>query len=75
MPFRKLPRSYGAFVAPLLLSLLMSAIVSAISLVRSQGFDAHVLDLWPGAWLASFVIAFPILLLAMPVVRWLTAAS
>jgi hypothetical protein len=41
--------SYGAIVAPLLLSLLMSAIVSAISLVRSQGFDARVLDLWPGA--------------------------
>lgn len=70
----KLPKHYGAIVMPLILSLLMTSIVSAISILRSQGVTAQAFALWPSTWGISWVIAFPVLLLLLPVVRRVTAA-
>lgn len=72
MAFRKLPRRFGALVTPLLLSLLMTCVVSAISVVKTQGFGPEALGTWPSAWLISWLVAFPVLLLMLPVVRRLT---
>jgi hypothetical protein len=69
MTFPKFPRRYAAVLTPLLLSLLMTCVVSAISLVRSRGLDATTLGLWPSAWALSWAIAFPVLLVVMPLVR------
>ena len=69
MTFRKLPRRYAALLVPLLLSLPMTCVVSAISLLRSRGLDATALALWPSAWALSWAIAFPVLLAVMPLVR------
>ena len=69
MRFRKLPRRYAAILTPLLLSLLMTCVVSAISIIRSRGFDATALALWPSAWALSWIVAFPVLLVVMPLVR------
>lgn len=69
MPRGKLPKRYGGIVMPLLLSLLMTCVVSAISLVRSQGLNPEVLAMWPSAWMLSWLVAFPVLLLVMPAVR------
>jgi hypothetical protein len=69
MSFRKLPRRYAALLTPLLLSLLMTCVVSAISLLRSRGLDATALALWPSAWAISWVVAFPVLLVVTPLVR------
>lgn len=72
MTFKKLPARFAVIVTPLLLSLLMTCVVSAISLLRSRGLDATTLALWPSAWAISWMVAFPVLLLVMPLVRRLT---
>jgi len=65
----KLPKAAGHFVMPLILSLFMSCVVSGISTFHSVGLTAEALRLWPGAWAFSWVVAFPVLLLVLPVVR------
>lgn len=72
--FKKLPARYASLVMPLLLSIFMTCIVSMISTFRSVGADPHFLRLWLGAWLLSWVIAFPTLLMMLPLVRRATAA-
>lgn len=70
----KLPARYGALVMPLLLSVLMTCIVSAISTIRGVGVTPHFMRVWISAWLLSWLVAFPTLLLVLPVVRRATAA-
>ncbi|MEA5668895.1 DUF2798 domain-containing protein [Stenotrophomonas sp. MH1] len=70
----KLPVRYGALVMPLLLSLLMTSIVSLISTLKSIGLSPQLTSKWLGAWGVSWLIAFPVLLLLLPVVRRATAA-
>lgn len=70
----KLPARYGALVMPLLLSIFMTCVVSFISTLRSIGLAPDLLRTWLGAWGLSWVVAFPVLLLVLPVVRRLTAA-
>ena len=72
-PLRKLPARYGAVVLPLLLSGLMTFIIAGISTVNALGFVGAVLHDWPRAWVISWAVAFPTLLLVLPVVRRLTA--
>jgi len=73
-PLRKLPARYAGVVMPFLLSVMMTFIVSAISTLRVLGFGLDFLKAWPGNWALSWVIAFPTLLLVLPLVRRLTAA-
>ncbi len=40
----------------------------------SVGLTSELLSLWPGSWLLSWVVAFPVTLLVLPVVRRMTAA-
>lgn len=69
----KLPARYASLVTPLLLSIVMTCIVSAISTLRGIGLVQHFVRIWLGAWLISWIIAFPTLLLVMPIVRRATA--
>lgn len=71
--FRRLPARYGTLVTPLILSGLMTLIVSGISTLRVLGPTPAFLQGWPGAWALSWLIAFPVLLLALPMTRKLTA--
>jgi hypothetical protein len=70
----KLPARYGAVVMPLLLSIFMTCIVSMISTLKGRGADPDFVRVWLGAWAISWVIAFPTLLLVLPLVRRATAA-
>ncbi|WP_038201673.1 MULTISPECIES: DUF2798 domain-containing protein [Comamonadaceae] len=72
--FAKLPAAYSALVMPLLLSILMTFVVSAVSTLRSIGLAPGFLYIWLSAWALSWIIAFPTLLLALPLVRRVTAA-
>jgi hypothetical protein len=72
-PLPKLPARYALVVIPFLLSLMMTCVVSLIATLRSVGPTAELLRLWPGSWLLSWVIAFPLTLLMLPVVRRMTA--
>lgn len=71
--FKKLPARFNGIVMPLLLSIFMTCIVSCISTLKSLGFEHFQFLLWLSAWGLSWIIAFPSLLLALPVVKKLTA--
>lgn len=70
----KMPQRYGPIVMALLLSIFMTCIVSMISTFRTIGADPQFLRIWLGAWAISWIIAFPTLLLVLPVVRKSTSA-
>lgn len=70
---RKLPARYAAVVLPLILSLLMTCVISGISTVTALGPTAAALRDWPVAWALSWMVAFPTLLVVLPLVRRLTA--
>ena len=69
---KKLPARFANVVMPFFLSVLMTCIVSLIATLRSVGLNAEFMQLWPGSWLLSWVIAFPTMLLVLPLVRKLT---
>ncbi|MCC6208354.1 MAG: DUF2798 domain-containing protein [Gammaproteobacteria bacterium] len=69
---RKLPARYTGIVMPFLLSLLMSGIVSFVSTLHGMGMTHGLLHAWVGAWSWSWMIAFPAVLLVLPIVRALT---
>jgi hypothetical protein len=54
---------------PLLLSIFMTCVVSMISTVRGVGVGDGFLTIWLGAWGLSWLVAFPTLLLVLPLVK------
>ena len=54
---------------PFVLSILMSMIVSAVATLKSLGINAAFVSTWPIAWFLSWLVAFPTLLLVLPLVR------
>jgi len=72
--FVKLPPRYATIVMPFFLSIIMTCVVSLISTLRSAGLETGFLSLWLGSWALSWVVAFPTLLLVLPLVRRATAA-
>lgn len=71
--FKKLPNRYTSIVLPFLLSIIMTFVVSIVSTLRSLGLEEFSLYVWMSAWVISWLIAFPTLLLVLPVVRKITA--
>lgn len=71
--FSKLPQRWAGIVLPFFLSILMTCIVSFISTLRSVGLTPHFVAIWLGAWGISWVVAFPTLLLVLPLVKRATA--
>ena len=72
--FAKLPPRYAALVMPFFLSIIMTCVVSLISTLRGAGFDSGFFALWLGSWALSWLVAFPTLLLVLPLVKRATAA-
>ena len=66
---RKLPARWAPVVMPLVLSVLMTFVVSAISTLKSLGPTPAFLATWPAAWAISWLVAFPTLLAVLPLVR------
>ena len=64
IPARFVPIAFG-FV----LSALMSLLVSGISTFRNAGLADQFFSLWAHAWLPSWLIAFPVVLVVAPVTR------
>ncbi|MBD9560728.1 DUF2798 domain-containing protein [Ensifer sp. ENS03] len=72
---KKLPHRYQAIVMPLVLSVLMSGIVSFVSTAIANGIHPDILTLWIKAWAFSWLVAFPSLLVVLPLVRRIVAAT
>ncbi|WP_210528549.1 DUF2798 domain-containing protein [Rubellimicrobium arenae] len=70
MPARFAPALFG-FV----LSGLMSLVVSGIATLRNAGLADGVLTLWLGAWLLSWLVAFPFVLVVAPLARRLVTLA
>lgn len=71
--FRRLPARYAAVVMPFILSVLMTFVVSGIATLKALGPTVEFLQTWPGSWALSWLVAFPTLLLVLPLVRRLVA--
>ncbi|WP_096700625.1 DUF2798 domain-containing protein [Magnetospirillum sp. 15-1] len=74
MRIKKLPKRFAGLVMPLILSLLMTCVVSAIAVLQSRGVDSQFLAVWPSTWAMSWVVAFPVLLGILPLVRRMVSA-
>lgn len=64
-----IPRRFGPALFGLILSGLMSLVVAGISTYRATGLVPGYMGMWTQAWLTAWVFAFPIVLVAAPVVR------
>jgi hypothetical protein len=71
----KLPARYAAIVMPLVLSVLMTFVVSAIATLKSLGPTSAFVTTWPAAWAISWLVAFPTLLAVLPLVRRIVALA
>ena len=69
----KLPPRYALVVMPLLMSGLMSGIICMVNLVRAMGWSVQALQAWPGTWMVAWAVAFPTVLVVIPIVKKLTA--
>jgi hypothetical protein len=70
---KKLPAKYNAVAFPFALSTLMSFIISGVSTWRALGLVDGFLGKWMMAWGVSWLVAFPTVLLILPIVRKLVA--
>ncbi|MEM7521297.1 MAG: DUF2798 domain-containing protein [Pseudomonadota bacterium] len=68
-----IPARFAPIVFGLILSGLMSFLVSGISTMRAMGLPEGFFGLWIGAWLPSWMVAFPTVLVVAPIARRLVA--
>jgi hypothetical protein len=68
IPARFAPIAFG-----FILSGLMSLLVSGIATFRAVGLPFDFVALWLTAWLSSWAVAFPAVLLVAPLARRLVA--
>lgn len=64
-----LPARLGPVLFGLLLSGMMSALVSGIATLRAIGWVEGLGAMWLGAWLSSWAVAFPAVLVVAPLAR------
>jgi len=64
-----MPPRYAPILFGFVLSALMSFIVSGIATFRNAGLADEFLTLWINAWLPSWIIAFPTVLIVAPMAR------
>jgi hypothetical protein len=70
----KLPARYASLVMPLILSVFMTFIVSMVSTLRGIGLTPDFFHVWLDSWGISWVVAYPTLLLVLPLVKRATLA-
>jgi len=58
-----------SWLMPLFLSGIMSASISCFNLFINRGFVDGFFYIWLKAWSLSWLIAFPLILIVLPVVR------
>lgn len=66
LPSKATPIVFGFFVSGI-----MTFIVSGISTYSAIGLTGQMVDKWMNAWIASWIVAFPIILFVAPMARWL----
>ncbi|TRL38050.1 DUF2798 domain-containing protein [Rhizobium straminoryzae] len=69
MKIKRLPARTASLLMPFILSILMTFVVSAVATMTNMGPAPGFLGKWMSAWGLSWLIAFPTLLLALPLAR------
>ena len=69
---RKLAPKWGLIVMPLLMSGMMSAIICMVNLLRVLGWSHEAWAAWPSTWLMAWAVAFPAVLVVMPIAKRIT---
>lgn len=69
----RLPASCAMPLTGFILSGIMTVIISGISTIMALGISWMALGAWPIAWIGSWIIAFPTVLVVLPLVRRLVA--
>jgi hypothetical protein len=64
-----IPKKHAHILFGLILSGLMSCIVSGIATFRAIGAATGFLHFWGGAWITSWAVAFPTVLVVAPLAR------
>lgn len=68
---KKLPAKFALWIMPLMLSGIMSAIISFINIVKALGFVDGLFTIWLQAWGLSWLVAYPVVLMVLPIVKWI----
>lgn len=66
---KKLPAKSMTVVLPFLLSFIMSGVISFIATLKAFGFSDGLVLHWMQAWGLSWMVAFPVVLFVLPLVR------
>ncbi len=69
MKIKRLPARAAGILMPLVLSVIMTFVVSAVATINNLGIGPQFLGNWMSAWGLSWLIAFPTLLCALPIAR------
>lgn len=73
-----IPHRFAPIVFGLFLSMIMSAIISGVATLSAVGLSSALPSIWALAWIKSWVVAFPSVLVVAPVARgivgWLVAS-
>ncbi|USA52791.1 DUF2798 domain-containing protein [Acinetobacter sp. C32I] len=69
---KKLPAKYAAWILPLILSFFMSGVLSLANMWMSIGFIPEFFSKWSATWMFSWLIAYPLVMFLLPIVRRLT---
>lgn len=69
-----IPARFAPVLFGFLLSGMMSFLVSGISTLRAIGLADGFFGIWISAWLPSWLVAFPAVLIVAPVARRVVAA-
>ncbi|MGN6156929.1 MAG: DUF2798 domain-containing protein [Devosia sp.] len=64
-----MPTRYAPILFGFILSALMSFLVSGIATFRNAGLVDGFFNIWVSAWLPSWLIAFPVVLVVAPIAR------
>lgn len=69
-----IPSRYANILFSVILTCLMSLVVSGVATFRTVGFDPRFPALWMAAWIPSWAIAFPVVMVVAPLSRRVVAA-
>ena len=64
-----IPAKYTQLIFSFFLSIFMSCVVSGVSVFNTTGLIDGFVGLWMTAWLKSWVVAFPTILIIAPLTR------
>ena len=64
-----IPAKYTQLIFSFFLSIFMSCVVSGVSVFNTTGLIDGFFGLWITAWLKSWVVAFPTILIVAPLTR------